>query len=107
MSASVRAALIAMLGPAVSTLGIVWVLASVVADTGRELTLRYVLFDPGHLIIAVGVAISIICLPVAFQVAAAEESELELPQPELRPEAARRPAEAAGELPEGSWEAAE
>jgi len=103
MSASVRAALIGMLGPAVSTLGIIWVLVSVVLDTGRELTLSYVLFDPGHLIIAVGIAISVICLPVAFQVAAAEESELELMAPE--PEPARQPDRQ--ELPEGWWEATE
>jgi hypothetical protein len=105
MSASVRAALIGMLGPAVSTLGIIWVLVSVVVDTGRELTLRYVLFDPGHLVIVVGIAISAICLPVAFQVAAAEETELELTAPQPRPRAAG--VEAPRELPEGSWEAAE
>jgi hypothetical protein len=101
MSASVRAALIGMLGPTVCALGIIWVLASVVLDSGRELTLRYVLFNPGHLIIAVGIAVTVICLPVAFQVAAAEESELELTLPEPEPQAAPR------ELPEGGWEAAE
>jgi hypothetical protein len=108
MSASVRAALIGMLGPAVSTLGIIWVLVNVVVDTGRELTLRYVLFDPGHLIIAVGIGISVICLPVALQVAAAEESELELtlPEPERRPAAARQP-DTRREVPDSGWEAAE
>lgn len=104
MSASVRAALIGMLGPAVSALGLVWVLVSVVVDTGRELTLRHVMFDPGHLVIAVGIGISAICLPVAFQVAAAEESELALTLPEPRePSAGQR--EAPRELPEGEWEA--
>jgi hypothetical protein len=104
MSASVRAALIGMLGPAVSTIGTVWVLASVVLDTDRELTLSYVLFDPGHLMIAVGIAISVICLPVAFQVVAAEESELGLTLPQREPEPASAERR---ELPEGHWEAAE
>jgi hypothetical protein len=104
MSASVRAALIGMLGPAVSTLGTIWVLVNVVVDTGRELTLRYVLFDPGHLIIVVGIAVSVICLPVAFQVAAAEESELALTLPKRQPEGANAKRR---ELPDGGWEAAE
>ena len=92
MSPHTRALLIALAGPALSAAGVLWVIASVVLDTGRELTLRYVLFDPGHLVIAVGIAVSAICIPLAFEVAAAEPEELELFEP--------RPAEA-GDLPAG------
>lgn len=46
MSTQTRALLIAMLGPALSALGAVWVLANVLIDSGRELTFRYVIFDP-------------------------------------------------------------
>ena len=72
MSRKARALLIALIGPAVQALGALWVLANVAIDTGRELTIRYVIFDPGHLTIAVGIALSVVCIPLALDVAANE-----------------------------------
>lgn len=78
MSPQTRALLIALAGPALSALGALWVLANVAIDAGRDLTLRYLIFDPGHLVIAAGVAVSIICAPIALEVASAEPEEVEI-----------------------------
>lgn len=105
MSTKTRALLIAMLGPALSALGAVWVLANVLIDTGRELTLRYVIFDPGHLVIAAGVMVSVVSIPVAFQVAAAAPEDVELETFDL--EHAERPSELPAKVPGRTWETAE
>ena len=105
MSAQARALLIALLGPALSILGVVWVLANVLIDSGRELTFRYVIFDPGHLTIAAGIMVSIVAIPVAFEVAAAEAEELELDL--FESERAEQPSGAPAEVPGHTWEAAE
>ena len=93
-----------MLGPALSILGALWVLANVLIDTGRELTFRYVIFDPGHLVIVAGILVTIVSIPVAFQVAVAEPEEVELELPETEP--AKQPSAAPAEIP-GEWEGAE
>ncbi len=104
MSTQTRALLIAMLGPALSILGALWVLANVLIDSGRELTIRYVVFDPGHLVIAAGIMVTIVSIPVAFQVAAAEPEDIELELPETVP--AKQPSAAPAEIP-GEWEGTE
>ncbi len=104
MSTPARALLIALLGPALSVLGVLWVLANVLIDTGRELTFRYVIFDPGHLMIVAGIVVTIVSIPVAFQVAVAEPEDIELQLPE--PDPAKQPSEAPAEIP-GQWKVAE
>ncbi len=104
MSTETRALIIAMLGPALSILGALWVLANVLIDTGRELTFRYVIFDPGHLVIVAGILVTIVSIPVAFQVAAAEPEEVELEV--FEPEPAKQRSEAPEDIP-GEWEVAE
>ena len=105
MSTQARALLIALLGPATTVLGVVWVLVNVLIDTGRELTFRYVIFDPGHLTIAAGIMVSIVSIPVAFAVAAAEAEDVELDL--FQPERAEQPSGAPAEVPGQTWEAAE
>ena len=105
MSTQERALLIALLGPAISILGVVSVLANVLIDTGRELTFRYIIFDPGHLTIAAGIMVSIVSIPVAFEVAAAEAEDVELDL--FEPEQAEQPSGAPAEVPGQTWEAAE
>jgi len=104
MSNSMRALIIGLAGPALSALGTLWVLANVLIDSGRELTFRYVIFDPGHLIIAAGVIVSVVSIPVAFQVAAAAPEDLELDL--FQPEPAEQPSQAPGPIP-AEWETAE
>ena len=105
MPNSARAVIIGMAGPALSVLGAVWVLLNVLIDSGRELTVRYVIFDPGHLTIVAGIMVSVVCIPVAFEVAAAaaEDVELELFEPEL----SEQPSGVPAEVPDRAWEAAE
>ncbi len=105
MSTQARALLIALLGPALSALGVVWVLVNVLIDTGRELTFRYVIFDPGHLIIAAGIMVSIVSIPVAFQVAVAAPEDVELDL--FEPERAEQPSGVPAEVPGQTWEPAE
>ncbi len=105
MSTQARALLIALLGPALSILGVVWVLANVLIDTGRELTFRYVIFDPGHLTILSGILVTIVSIPVAFEVAAAAAEDVELDL--FESEQAQQPAGAPAEVPGQTWEAAE
>ena len=93
-----------MLGPALSILGALWVLANVLIDGGRELTFRYIIFDPGHLVIVAGVIVSVVAIPVALQVAAAPPEDLELDL--LEPDPAEQPSEAPADIP-AEWEAAE
>ncbi len=104
MSPHIRAFIIALAGPALSALGALWVLANVLIDSGRELTFRYVIFDPGHLVIAAGIMISVVSIPVAFQVAAAAPEDLELDLFESDP--AEQPSGAPADIP-AEWETAE
>ncbi len=104
MSPHTRAIIIALAGPALSFLGAFWVLANVLIDSGRELTFRYVIFDPGHLIIAAGIMVSVVSIPVAFQVAAAAPEDLELDL--FEPEPAGQPSQAPAPIP-AEWEVAE
>ncbi len=104
MSPQTRAFIIALAGPALSALGALWVLANVLIDSGRELTFRFVIFDPGHLIIAAGVMVSVVSIPVAFQVAVAAPEDLELDL--FEPDPAEKPSGAPADIP-AEWEAAE
>ncbi len=104
MSPHIRAFIIALAGPALSFLGALWVLANVLIDSGRELTFRYVIFDPGHLIIAAGIMVSVVSIPVAFQVAAAAPEDLELDL--FEPDPAEQPSAAPADIP-AEWEVAE
>ncbi len=103
MPTQARALLIGLFGPALQALGLLWVLVNVAIDTGHELTFRYVIFDPGHLMIAVGILVSAVCIPVAYQVAVAADVELELFEPEHAGQSPDVPAD----IPGRTWEAAE
>ena len=102
MSTRARAIAIGMFGPFTQGVGLLWVLANTLFDSGRGLTLRYVVFEPAYLVLFVGTMLSFVCLPIALEVAAAAPAdvELELFLPEAGSEPAERPA---GELA-GTWE---
>ena len=84
MSTQARATAIGMSGPFVQAIGLLWLLADALLDPGRGLSLSYVSFDPAHLVVFVGILLSVVCLPIALEVAAAapEDVELELFEPE-------------------------
>jgi hypothetical protein len=101
----IRALIIASFGPALQAVGLLWALVNALVAEPR-FTFRYVVFDPAHLVILVGVLLSVVCIPIALEVAAAspEEVELELFEPDPARRTADEPAE---EIPIGSWEAIE
>ena len=85
MSSRARATAIGMLGPAISLVGLIWILLDALFDpTPEAANFRYFLFDSPHLAIAVGTVVSAICLPISIQVARARPEELELPDFEAK-----------------------
>lgn len=79
MSNEIRSVLIGLLGPAVSAAGLLWVVLKQLLHTAPTMTSRYVVFDPAHLLIAAGILIAAICLPVAIEVASAAPDEVRIP----------------------------
>jgi hypothetical protein len=81
-------------GPAIQLAGITWQgLHVALYHWDGGLSPRHLFFEPGILMVLVGLAVSVVCVPVALEVATAEPSDLaqpepdeELRQPELRPE---------------------
>src|SRR3989304_3976723 len=101
MSTRARAIAIGMFGPFVQGVGLLWLLANALLASGRGLSLR-VIFDPAHLVVFVGMLLSLVCLPIALEVAAAapEDVELELFEREAGGQLAPTPADEGG----GAWE---
>ena len=84
MSPQVRALLIGLIGPLVQAVGVAWdLLEHGVFNPGglEQITLQHIVSGPAHLMMAVGMVLSLLCIPVAVQVAAAQPEELELPLP--------------------------
>ncbi len=86
MSVQRRALLIALAGPALQALGLVWgAVHLLVAHWNTSLTARHLMYDPAIFLIVVGFLASLICLPLALEVARASESEVEIPVDEAHP----------------------
>jgi hypothetical protein len=80
MSVERRAILIAFLGPAIQAIGFAWeTLHLLIAHWSTPLTARHIMYDPAVLLIAVGFFVSLVCLPVALEVAQAKASEVKIP----------------------------
>ena len=93
MSLQRRALLIALAGPALQALGLVWgAVHLLVAHWSTALTTRHLIYDPAIFLIVVGFLASLICLPVALEVARASESEVEIPVYEAQPSQASQRA---------------
>jgi len=101
MSTRARAIAIGMFGPFVQGVGLLWVLANALLDSGRGLSLR-VIFDPAHLVVFVGMLLSLVCLPIALEVAAAAAADVELEL--FEPEAGSQPAPTLADEVDGAWE---
>jgi hypothetical protein len=95
MSLQRRALLIALAGPGLQAIGLVWeVLHLLVAHWDTPLTARHLMYDPAVLLIVVGFFVSLACTPVALEVARATEAEVVIPLYEPQPSEAtqQRPA---------------
>jgi hypothetical protein len=79
MSPSQRALAVALAGPGLVLLGLAWATARIALDP-QEVDLHYLIFDPGHLVIAAGVIVSVISVPLAFELFQASAAEVEIPR---------------------------
>lgn len=82
MSPQLRAILIGMLGPVLQAVGVAWDLlehAVLARGEAEHITLTHILSGPAHLIIFTGFALSVVCIPVAIEVATARREDLEGP----------------------------
>ena len=86
MAVQRRALLIAFIGPALQALGLSWLaLHMLVIHWSGTFTARHLLYEPGALIAVAGFIVTLICTPLAIEVARAEESDLEIPVYEPAP----------------------
>lgn len=79
MSPQVRALIIGMLGLVLQAAGVAWDLlehAIIARGEAEHITLTHIVGGPAHLLIFTGFAISVICIPIALQVAIARPEEL-------------------------------
>lgn len=75
-----RALIIGLMGPAIQALGFLWTaLHLLVIHWGDSFGPRHIIYEPGVLLIVVGFALSIACVPVALEVARASEEDVEIP----------------------------
>ena len=80
MSVRRRALFIAFAGPAIQAAGLAWeTLHLLVAHWNTALTARHLMYDPAVLLIVVGFFVSLVCVPVALEVARVTEAEVEIP----------------------------
>ena len=78
MSIHIRALVIGMMGPVVTAIGMAWDLlehAGTAEGELKEFTLRHIFFAPEHLMISAGVLLTLLCVPVAIEVALARPEE--------------------------------
>jgi hypothetical protein len=93
MSMQRRALMIGLMGPIIQTVGLIWALLKAAFFSPPELTFRYLIFDPPHLMIAVGVAVSVVAIPVVIDVARAAPKDVEIETFEYIESEAEEPAE--------------
>lgn len=69
-----------LLGPVVSATGLLWLAVDSLADprTGK-FGFHHLMFNAPHLVIAAGVALSFVAVPLALKVALATEEDVEIP----------------------------
>lgn len=82
MSPQMRALIIGMLGPSLQAVGGLWDLLEhgVFAPVGGEkITLTHILSGPAHLFIFTGFMLSVLCIPIAIEVARSRPEDLEAP----------------------------
>jgi hypothetical protein len=90
MTVDRRAILIVGLGPGLQAIGLFWqALHIALSHWNVPLSARHLMYEPGVLLIVVGFFVSLVCVPVALEVARATEAEVQIPvyepQPHLQP----------------------
>jgi hypothetical protein len=88
-----RAYIIGLIGPAIQAIGLVWeALHVLIAHWSVPLSARHLMYEPGVLLIVVGFIVSVVCVPVAIEVAQANERDVEIPVYEPEPQGGRAAA---------------
>ena len=82
-----RAYVIGLLGPVIQAIGLIWQgLHLLIVHWSLPLSPRHLMYEPGILLIVVGFIVSLVCVPVAIEVAQARKQDVEIPvyEPELQ-----------------------
>jgi hypothetical protein len=83
-----RALIIGLVGPAIQALGVLWLLAHLLLlHTHDPVDPRHFFFEGGFLTFGAGLLITLVCVPVAIEVARASEAEVALTEFELEEQA--------------------
>jgi hypothetical protein len=80
MSVKSRALVIGLAGPLVQAIGIAWALIHLlVSHTHNAVTSRHIVFESPFLLIFIGFLVSLVCVPLALEVARANQDDVEMP----------------------------
>lgn len=75
-----RTLILGMAGPCMQVVGFIWEgLHLAIGHAGEGVTLRHLLFEPGVLFILVGLLVTLVCVPLALEVARSSPEDLEIP----------------------------
>jgi hypothetical protein len=75
-----RAIIIGLLGPAIQGVGLLWTtLHLAFSHWSSEFGTRHLIYEPSVLLIVVGFAVAVVCVPVAIEVARASEEDVDIP----------------------------
>jgi len=86
-----------MIGPATQMIGLAWEgLHVAIVHWSVPLSARHLVYEPAVLLIIVGFLISLVCVPVAIEVAQARAEDVEIPLYEPQPQPDTKPARAHG-----------
>jgi hypothetical protein len=76
------------MGPAMQSAGFLWQgIHFYVVHHHAAFSVRHLIFEPGSLLVLVGFAVGLVCVPLALEVAGASEKDLTLPEFGVGPEA--------------------
>jgi hypothetical protein len=90
-----RAYVIGLLGLAIQAIGLTWAALHVaIVHWSLPLSARHLMYEPPILLVIVGFLASLVCVPVAIEVAQAREEDVEIPVYEPDPQ--QRPAPVQG-----------
>jgi len=96
LSPQVRALLIGLIGPLLQAAGVTWDLLDhgLFSPGGLEqVTFQHIVSGPAHLMMGVGLMLSVVCIPIVVQVAAARPEDLLADDRVREPEERVSPAE--------------
>ena len=68
------------MGPAIQALGLLWIAAHLfISHWSGTFSTRHLVYQPGVLLIVIGFLVTVVCVPVALDVARASQEDVEIP----------------------------